>query len=131
MSESHCSRLEDVGNLWIDCRVVPRSAKVSAVAPGLCIGWEAVGEPARDEDGEPFGVDNVLVGGNGEHTGTVVEPLVIFVQFTGVALSGSVCPKLYNLCAQKLWTLNQRIPIVSRKGFSLPRGFPIPKKSDV
>ena len=102
MSESHCSRLEDVGNLWIDCRVVPRSAKVSAVALGLCVGWEAGGELARDEDGEPLGVDNVLVGGNGEHTGTVVEPLVIFVQFAGVAVFRerlskavqSLCPKV-------------------------------------
>ena len=76
-----------MGNLWVNCRVVPCTIKVSTVAWCRGIGRDlsiVFHEFTRDEDGEPLAVDNVLVGGNGELTGTIVQPLIIFIQFTSV-----------------------------------------------
>ena len=80
VSESHSSRLEDVCNLRIDCRVVPSPVEVGAVAFVRCVrDLLSVGELAGKEDGHPLIVDNVLVGGDGELTCTVKQPLIFLV----------------------------------------------------
>ena len=79
VSPSHGSRLEDVSNLRVDCRVVPSPVEVGTVAfVGCIINW-SIGEPAGKEDGQPLVVDNVLVGGDGELTSSVKQPLVLLI----------------------------------------------------
>ena len=68
-----------MGNLWIDCRVVPSPIEIQTVAICRGVRRETIWQLARDEDGEPLVINNVLVGGNCELTGTVIEPLIIFV----------------------------------------------------
>ena len=82
VSESHGSRLEDVGNLRIDCRVVPSPVEVGTVSfvHGIRdLLTTIVDKLARDEDGHPFVVDYVLVGGDSELTCTVEQPLVLII----------------------------------------------------
>ena len=84
VSESHGSRLEDVCNLGVNCRVVPSPAKVGRVALITFIRDPCtvhVLEFAGKEDGQPLVVDDVLVRGDGELTCTVEQPLVLIVLF--------------------------------------------------
>ena len=80
VSKSHCCRLEDVSNLRVDSRVVPRAVEVSTVTLRHCIvGEVAIGELSRDKEGEPLSVHNVLVGSDSQLTGTIVKPFVLFI----------------------------------------------------
>ena len=82
MAKSHSSRLENVSNLRIDCRVVPSSAKVKTVSRGARVRGQTTTDLSWDEAREPLVVDNVLMGGDGELTGTVEQPLILFVDPT-------------------------------------------------
>ena len=80
VTESHGSRLKDVCNLRVDCRIVPSPIEVGTVAFVHCIGdLLSIWESARKEDGQPLIVDDVLVGGNGELTCTVEQPLILLI----------------------------------------------------
>ena len=68
-----------MSNLRVDCRVVPSPAEVGTVALVGCIINRSIGEPAGKEDGQPLVVDDVLVGGDGELTSTVKQPLILLV----------------------------------------------------
>ena len=79
MAKPHGCRLEDVSNLRIDGRVVPTAAKVEGVS--FC---GLIREPAMvalilpiKQYWEPLIIHNVLVGGNGELTGSIEQPLIV------------------------------------------------------
>ena len=102
MSESHGSRLEDVCNLRIDCRVVPSLVEVCAISRIRSVRdllSTIVDKLARNENGHPLVVDDVLVGGDGELTGTVEQPLVLFVLFNvrSVVIELSSPPLMYTV----------------------------------
>ena len=81
VSESHGSRLEDVSNLRINCRVVPSPVKVGAISSVHGVRdllTTIVNELARKENRQPLVIDNVLVGGDGELACTVEQPLIFF-----------------------------------------------------
>ena len=82
MAKSHSSGLENVSNLRIDCWVVPSSAKSKTVPLGTRIRGQSAIDLSWDEVREPLVVDNVLMGGDGELTGTVEQPLVLFINPT-------------------------------------------------
>ena len=85
VSESHGSRLEDVCNLRIDCRVVPSPVEVCTVATIRFVRdlpSTVIDKLARNKNGHPLIVDNVLVSGNGELSGTVEQPLIINSKIT-------------------------------------------------
>ena len=82
VSKSHCCRLEDVSNLRVDSRVVPRAVEVSTVTVCHCIVSESIRQLSWDKSGEPLSVHNVLVGSDSQHTGTIVKPFVLFINTT-------------------------------------------------
>ena len=82
VSPPHGGRLEDVWHLRVDGLVVASPAKVGAVAFGAVIIWDpcAAGELAGQEQGQPLVKDNMLVGGDGQLSGSVEQPLVLLCQ---------------------------------------------------
>ena len=103
MSESHGSRLEDMCNLRIDCRVVPSPVEVCAISTIRFVRdllSIILDKLARNENRHPLVVDDVLVGGDGELTGTVEQPLVLFILFNvsrSVVIELSSPPLMYTV----------------------------------
>ena len=86
MAKSHGSRLEDVSNLRIDCRVVPSPVVVGAISTICFVVDRSIGELAGKKDRHPLIVDDVLVGGDGELPSTVEHPLVILIELSVLIL---------------------------------------------
>ena len=119
MKKSHGSRLEDVCDLRIDCRVVSSVTKLCTVAGILVIGdpvFAKIDKFLRDEKWQPFVVDYVLVGGDGELSSAIEQPL-IFTKFWILKYSIFVSfielpsPPLVNTVPQYAHTEKERVLI--------------------
>lgn len=119
MKKSHGSRLEDVCDLRIDCRVVSSITKLCTIARILVIGDRIsakIDKFSRDEKWQPFIVDYVLVGGDGELSSAIEQPL-IFTKFWILKYSISVgfielpSPPLVNTVPQYAHTEQERVLI--------------------
>ena len=118
MAKSHGSRLEDVSNLRVDCRVVPSPVVVGTISRiRFVVDW-SIEELAGKEDRHPLIIDDVLVGGDGELTSSVKHPLVILIELTVLILqqipSNFPRPVLMHTEPQDTHGKEERILITSR-----------------
>lgn len=121
MKKSHGSRLEDMCDLRIDCRVVSSVTKLCTVAGILVIGDRyqvsaRIDKFSRDEKRQPFVVDYALVGGDGKLSSTVEQPLVftkfcIFIYSISVSFIELPSPPLVNTVPQYAHTEQERVLI--------------------
>ena len=75
--ESHSSRLEDVGYLWVDSRVVAHQLEGVTRCVGVRETTEVALVLSAEESGQPFGIHDVLVSSDGEDTSTVEQPFIV------------------------------------------------------
>ena len=120
MSPSHGSRLEDMWHLWVDSLVIAKPVKVGTVAYGAVVRvgiHDTFRVLARQEERQPFIIDNVLVSSDGELASTVEQPLVLFKLLNLKCLVGCMelsCPELMHTEPQDSHGQQERVLITTR-----------------